>query len=453
MHSLRFGALGALAVFVSAGSAQAAGLSVARFGGERGTPTTEDATALYYNPAGIGFSEGTHLYVDLTGAWRKASYEHQRAPGDFSGPGEESNYGKAELFNVIASPSLGFTYQLGAARLGVGFFTPFGGAAKWGKNSEFENDAAPIGARDGVQRWYTIDGELRTSYVPLTVAYRVARRFSVGLAGNLLISKVSTVRARNADGTNNVTTEGRSWVDVSGIDFSVGLGVAWDAARGKLRLGASWQSAPNLNGKMTLEGKLHNNLTGASVEDSDVKFDQQLPNVFRLGATYIASDELELRLFGDYTTWSAMKYQCVYPSAGECHVDTANNFATNTEALQVQVRDWHDTFSVRGSASYFTSKTFEVLGGVGFASSAVPARTLEPAIMDFPSISASAGVRVKVGSAYISPSYTQVFYLSRDNTGESKHPSYAPPRPVTPDAGGKYSQTIGVLNVNVDWKF
>ncbi|HMJ10332.1 MAG TPA: hypothetical protein VK524_02945, partial [Polyangiaceae bacterium] len=45
----------------SAGSAQASGFATARFGSEHGHPTTTNATAIYYNPAGIAESRGTHV--------------------------------------------------------------------------------------------------------------------------------------------------------------------------------------------------------------------------------------------------------------------------------------------------------------------------------------------------------------------------------------------------------
>ena len=56
-----------------AGSAQAAGFASARFGGEHGHVLASNPTALYYNPAGIAFSQGTRLMVDGVVAWRQGS--------------------------------------------------------------------------------------------------------------------------------------------------------------------------------------------------------------------------------------------------------------------------------------------------------------------------------------------------------------------------------------------
>ena len=54
----------ATAAFLLAAQADASGLSTARFGGVHGHPTTSNPTAIYYNPAGIGLSDGTNIFVD-----------------------------------------------------------------------------------------------------------------------------------------------------------------------------------------------------------------------------------------------------------------------------------------------------------------------------------------------------------------------------------------------------
>src|SRR5688572_8894505 len=66
--------VGTLGLLAWNSTAHASGISTARFGGEHGHPTTDNATAIYYNPAGIALSKGTHIFVDATLALRWASY-------------------------------------------------------------------------------------------------------------------------------------------------------------------------------------------------------------------------------------------------------------------------------------------------------------------------------------------------------------------------------------------
>ncbi|MCA9629169.1 MAG: outer membrane protein transport protein, partial [Myxococcales bacterium] len=334
-NCLRSGAAAALAsaVLLSAGAAHASGFSVARFGSEHGTPMTTNGTSLYYNPGGFAASDGTHVFIDITAAWRSASYQHTEAPTDYSADpsnpdadlAREANTAEGSLFNVIPSPSAFVTTKLGDLGLALGFFTPFGGAAKWDKNDDFKDQTRYQGLYDGGQRWYTIDGQLRTSYLSLGVGYNLPDAgLSFGVSGNMLISLVQTLRARNVAGNDNIQREGRTYLDASGIDWSFGLGVRWAAPEDKVVVGASWQSAPNFNGEMRLNGTLTNvygpqdALAGGSSGPTD--FTTALPHVFRLGAEYKVNDTLQLRLFGDYQNWSVLEDQCVVKEGGTCDI-------------------------------------------------------------------------------------------------------------------------------------
>ena len=109
-------AVAAVGLLAFSRDASASGFATARFGGEHGHPTTDNPTALYYNPAGIALSEGTHVFVDATLALRFASYD--RPQGESTTPSQEmlapgANDGKATLFNAIASPFVGLTSDFG----------------------------------------------------------------------------------------------------------------------------------------------------------------------------------------------------------------------------------------------------------------------------------------------------------------------------------------------------
>ncbi|MCC6214235.1 MAG: outer membrane protein transport protein [Polyangiaceae bacterium] len=449
----------ALAAAAVAGprGAQAAGFSVARFGGEHGNPMTDNPTALYYNPAGIGFSEGTHAFVDVSLAWRSATYTRPASDTAEPAGAEGANSGRGTLTNFLAAPMIGVSHSFGLVAVGAGFFTPFGGQAKWSQRTQYEANeyAGPV---DGPQRWYTIDGDLRASYVGAGVAIRPVPMFSLGVTGNLVLGKVETIRARVVDGSDSIEDEGRSWLDVSGTHFSFGVGALVEPELGegpeapRLRIGASYQSQPAIEngGEMRLQGTLNNNFGGA-VSRSDVDFVQQLPDVVRAGVAYRPGGQrFELRVFGDYQRWSVMKAQCVVQPGAPCDRDPDVNKDTY---IQNQYRDWHDTFGARVGLSWFRSDVTELFVGIGYASNAVPDETLEPALMDFHSGTIGFGARIRAASwVHLSPSYTQVLYLGRDTT-TSRHDEYLGGKWKSPDSSGEYRQTVGVLNVNADFAF
>ena len=422
--------------------ARAGGISVARFGGEHGYPVTNNATAIYYNPAGIADSKGTHVFVDLTAAWRHLTYVHTPAPSDVPEPAGATgaNTDKANLFNIIPSPMIGLTTKLGNFALGAGFYTPFGGQATWDQNNRFKNSKSYPGPVDGSQRWFVIDGAIRSSYYTLAAAYHIPNTgLSFGVSGNLVQSMIDLLRARTVTAKNDIASEGRSWLDVSGWEGSFGAGVLFEAVPKQLWFGASYQSRPGVSGGMKLSGTLKNDFGGVLSEDK-VDAHQDFPDVFQLGARWRAAKDVELRLFGDYTRWSSFKDQCISAQDKPC--------TGSTQVLDIP-RDWHDAFSVRAGGSFWISPAAELLAGAGYYSSAVPNSTLDPTLPDWNTVSFTLGGRVAIiKNLHTELSYSQFFSPKRDNSGKS---TLNPP--ISPNGGGVYTEDLGVVNLNVDIAF
>jgi long-chain fatty acid transport protein len=451
-------ALSTLAAIVGTSrETRAAGFAAARFGGEHGQVVTTNPTALYFNPAGIAFSEGTHIFVDGTLALRSASWEHARAPSDPPDPmgAEGQAAGKATLFNVFGGPMLGATTKLGNLAFGASLSVPFGGRASWDKNDAFANNAqVPLGV-DGIQRWHGIDGALTFIYLTAGAAYRIGP-LAIGATGNLVLSSVKSLQAKGFAGTGKPepNNEGRAEIDVSGTHGSFGLGAMLEAVPQRLWLGASYQAQPGL-GSQVLTGTLTNTYLGSSAP-FPVKFHQALPDIVRLGGRLRPTDTLELRLFGDFTRWSVLKTQCVVIDQNDykCAVNADGSDASGAGAvLQNLRRRWNDTFGIRAGVSQWLKPTIEIFAGLGYETAAVPDETLDPAIGDANNLAAALGARFGIlPSVFVAGSYTHIQFFNRDTTGKSQlaQPSFPTARP---DGGGKYSQWIGLFNFNVEAKF
>ncbi|HTJ84640.1 MAG TPA: outer membrane protein transport protein [Polyangiaceae bacterium] len=443
-------------------SASASGFSTARFGGEHGHPTTDNPTAIYYNPAGL--AEDTpgwekkdwrlKFFIDGNLALRWAGWTHAASASD-SEPDDAkgANSGQADLFNVAAAPFAGASFQYKDLGIGLGFYVPFGGASAWGKNDAFKDNKKYAGPYDGVQRWHAIDGTIRSIYVSLGVAYDILDRVSIGVSGNLVMNEVKTIRARNSDGSNDIDLEGRSLIDVSGITGSLGVGIIGEIEPEKVWIGFSYQSQPGF-GENTLEGTLTNFLAGSREDPADIKFLQSLPDIYRLGVRARPIKDVELRVFGDVTNWSVMNRQCVIPAKQDtCDLNEDGSAKPGDSTILQLARNWGPAFGVRVGGSYWVVPEAELFLGVGYDSNAIPDSTLEPALTDFHKASLAGGARVTIGETFAAAlSYTHIFYAPRDTTGESVLPSLAPPS-RTPDSGGEYTQTIGVINANVQLSF
>ncbi len=499
--------VGTLGMLAWSSEAHASGFAAARFGGEHGHPTTDNATAIYYNPAGIALSKGTHIFVDATIALRWASYTRPAvgpndvAPG--SAPVQNSqqtlelapgaNDGKATLFNAIAAPFIGVTSDFGTDFIygGIAGYFPFGGSAVWDRNSPYEGHPQFPGAVDGQQRWYSIDGTIRSLYLTAALGFNIRKiGLSLGISGSAIRSNVSTIRARNADGTDDLVNtnamgelalkEGRSRIDVKGWQGGFGVGLVYDVLKlGKYFIGFSYTSQPNVAGGMTLKGDLDNALALSPPSTTPVELTQTLPDIFRLGVRFRPTEKYEIRLFGDYTRWSVFDKQCVLDASEpgrKCNFPGADNALDDPSSFgapppdpdpsdpQIEQRDvvgvtqhlprfWKDAGGVRAGASYWFIPEVEGYIGTGYDSTAVPVETLDPALMDAHKMSVSLGVRWQI-IKYLALSFTatELIFFETSTKGKSALNRFQPPT-RQPSGDGVYKQFFQLFNIYADVAF
>jgi long-chain fatty acid transport protein len=447
----------AVAATISAWSARshAAGFAAARFGGEHGNVTATNPTALYFNPGAIGLTRGTHLFVDGTLAFRNATWEHVPAPTDQPDPSgaEGANAGVARLSNVFGGPMVGASTRVGPLALGGAFSVPFGGRAHWSRNEKFANNPDFPLTADGVQRWHGIEGALTIMYFTAGAAVQLGR-VSVGVSGNVIRSTVFTMQAKNPLGEQYVDSqrEGRATLDVSGIHGSFGLGALIEVVERQFWLGVSYQAQPGL-GPMKLQGTLTTVYQGGNAP-FPADFHQALPDIVRIGGRLRPTEKFELRLSGDFTRWSVMQTQCAALEGTPCVIDSTGAIASgDSGALQNVRRYWRDTLAVRASGSVWVAPRVELFAGAGLETAATPDETLDPSLADSETLSGALGARVALGqSLYLAASYTHIYYFPRDNTGRSRLAEALPPTRRA-DGGGKYTQWIGLVNMNLELQF
>lgn len=480
--SLGLGVCAALWIGLPGAEAHASGFAAARFGGEHGHPTTDNATAIYYNPAGIALSKGTHIYADATMALRWASYDRPETSVNNqmtldAAPG--ANSGKSTLFNGIVAPFVGATSDFGTDFIygGLALYFPFGGSAVWDKNPPYTNSDRFPGAVDGTQRWYSIDGTIRSMYVTGALGFNLKKiGLTLGVSGSAIRSEVVTIRARNSDGTDDLLDvngnlkEGRSYIDVNGWQGGFAIGATYNLLKkDKLWLGASYTSQPNVVGGMTLEGNLNNTLGLAEPSVTPVELTQTLPEIIRFGVRYRPTAKSELRLFGDFTRWAVFDRQCVLDKGVEgrsCEFDGVDTALDDPASFggdgpddgvvgvtQHLPRYWKNAGGVRLGGSYWFLPQLEGFLGVGFDSNAVPVQTLDPALIDMNKMSVSVGARWQmIRHLAVSLTSTELFFFTVDTKGENALNKFqAPTR--QPDANGEYKQFFQLFNLYLDVSF
>lgn len=479
--------------------AHASGLSTARFGGEHGHPTGQNPTTIYYNPGAIALMKGTHIYVDGLIALRSVRYERSDDavnlnPGQMEGDtplsisaADGANNGTASLFNVAGAPFIGVVSDFGTEFVygGVAAYVPFGGGARWNKNDAFKDSEHFAGAYDGVQRWYAIDGNLRSFYITGALAFKIkeAANLTLGFSGSAIYTSFDTIRARNADGTDNLVTgtdesnyvlkEGRSWLVASGWTGGFAAGFTVEPVKDVFWIGASYTSQPGVAGGMSLKGTLTNIFANAADPAvTNIELTQAFPDIIRFGFRVRPIPKLELRLFADYSRWSVMDKQCVMivesdPSNDDtrkCEFDNPEDALDDPESFggpgdgvvdvtQHLPRFWKDAGGVRLGVGYWFIDELETYIGLGYDSSAVPVEMVDPALFDMDKVTVTAGVLWQAHKHLaMGATVGQVIYFPVDTKGRNVLNKFqAPTRQASAD--GVYKQWLTLGNLYLDISF
>jgi long-chain fatty acid transport protein len=454
-------------VTLGPGQAQASGYLTARFGSDHGTPAAPNPYAVYYNPAAMGGVKGTQIVADLAVVLRYVTYERSQnalspaSPAQLNDPNYvRANTGKAELANVLPLPYLGVVSDLGTKglRVGYAFYIPFGGMAKWEQRDAWANNAYAPGAVDGPQRWHNISGQILAIYNTAALAYQISPQFSVGANVSAVYHHAETVRARTFDSSDDVRSpngalkEGRSYLNVKGLNLSAALGVYW-TPNDKVKLGLSYTSQPGFGTtrmKGTLENQFGSDAQRAQV--TEVDFLQTYPDIVRFGAGFRVSQRAEVRFDADFVRWSVFKSQCLVNRGAECELD-ANGNQTNGQVVLNIPREWKNAIGIRLGGAYWVTDELELFGSVSLTTSAVPKTTIDASTIDSTRIYGALGARYEFSKTFaLAGSYIPIYFVPVDTKGASKHDNYGSTS-RSPSADGTYKSFIHMFNLNATVSF
>ncbi len=464
-----------LAVPLVPATAHATGFLADQFGSDHGNPAMGNAYSVYFNPAAMAGMKGSDLTLDGFVAARSLSYN--RSPSALSpkcGTASATcttasdptyvaaNTGQATLFNVLASPFLGFATDFGHSnwRLGVAGYVPFGGQVSWDKVSALQNYPGAPGAYDGPQRWASISTNLASIYGTVALAYRIeSAHLGIGISGSVINSSVQDTRAHNADGSDDVIengkiAEGRSNLNVSGVQAGAAAGLYWEPVP-SLHLGASYTSQPGF-GTMRLNGTFKFYDPGTPLTPKSVDLLQAYPDVIRLGATWRVAPDTELRLDGSYQRWSAFNQQCVVPAGQDCNLTAKGGVPSNATVANTVVqnvpRNFQDTVKARAGVAYWVLPTTEVFASGSIETSPVSSAYEDPLIFDSTHLSGTLGVRHGFTKhIYAMAAYTYTYLLPVTVT-DSAYNTYTQPT-KTPSENGQYNSSLYILDAAVSYVF
>jgi long-chain fatty acid transport protein len=150
------------------------------------TASANDASAIFYNPAGIGFMSGTQFYVGATAIFPMAR---------FSGMPPYPGYGIQEETKeqVFFPPHFFITHALNEKwHIGFGIYTPYGLGVEWDNRNKFTG------------RYISQNAELKAFYFAPELSYHFSEKFAIAAGVQMVYSTVKLERALSQPFLSNV---------------------------------------------------------------------------------------------------------------------------------------------------------------------------------------------------------------------------------------------------------
>lgn len=394
----------------------------------------EDASTVFWNPAGMTLLPGMQISVSADFVKPKAEFSNNgsTSPALISTLG--GNGGDAGDWAAV--PAAYFTWALTPQwSVGLGISAPFGLA------TEYDDD--------WVGRFHAIKSEVTTININPSVAFKVNDAVSLGFGLNYQRIEAELTNAVNYAGLiaqatgNTVLLPG-----VEGVAKVEGDDEAWGWNVGALfqlspttRVGLSYRSTVDytLEGNVTF-GQTANATANAIISSSPqtangpIKADIELPDVATLSVYQKLTDQWEM--MGDlaWTGWSSLP---------KLQIDRANGTSLTTETL-----DWKDTWRVSLGANYKYNEQWKIRMGVAYDETPVQDETRLPRVPDADRIWLAFGAQYRINpNSALDFGYAHIFV---DDPTLNTSTTTAAAKGIL---RGEYDSNVNILGVQYSMKF
>ncbi len=407
-----------------------------------GAASAEDASTIFFNPAGMSRLSGKQVVVAAHVITPSAQFSNTASttPDPIYGFVAAPVGGDAGSTAVV--PSAYFMWTINPElSAGVGLGAPFG--------LKTEYDANWMG------RFHAIKSEIKTININPSVAYKVNDSVSIGAGVNWQRIEATLTKAVNyaafgaaggTEGSNNLEGSDSTWGYNLGALFNVNpnttVGVAYRSAMNYKISGtaAYYGRTAGLDGLIAGGNVLLNQQIG----DSSFTADIELPATFSLALKYQPNAQWDILADATQTEWSSIQSLDLYRSSG---------IASGLSLESVPFK-WRDTWRVGVGANHHYNEKWTARVGVAYDQTPTSDTYRIARVPDSDRTWLSLGAQCKTGKgAAFDFSYAHLFM--KDAALNMNGPPALLPAQVTGRGAliGNYSNQVDILSVQYTRSF
>lgn len=381
--------------------------------GEAFAATADNASAVYYNPAGLTQIPGGTLRGGVYGLKLDLSYE---------GPAGQKLSSEKDL-HAVPQFFLSYTPTNFPISFGLGAYMPYGLSSSWPDDSGFRT----LGT-DAMLSYYTIHPAL---------AWKVTDNLSIGAGARFNYAKI--------DLRQGLFWPAQAWDEfrfkADGWDIGYNAGVLWKAHE-KLYFGVTFRSTTTVE----FEGhtSAHNEVAfppGAGMippfsYSSEARADVPFPMSLVAGVSFRPTEKWNIEFNADYNGWNRINTVVV---------EQANSFPVIPTSVPINLH-WEDSWYYEFGVTHYFDNGWTVSGGYILNENSVPNDTYTPLVPDqdrhfFSAGTGYSGERFNFDFAY------QFGY------GPSRTISGSAPSLTGQSADGDYAFESHAILVSAGWHF
>jgi len=376
-------------------------------------------TAVFHNPAGIAFLEGTQISLGTTLITSNTSLALTNLATT------------EETVSKWFYPSTFYITHKINERIaaGFGFFTPYGLGTEWDE--------------DYALRFIATRDDLKTFFFNPVIAVKLDESFSLAVGVTYVYSTLEVDRVNLVDLTilGGGIYEAPIAVEGNGDAFGLNAGALY---RGEnFSLGFNWRGGFDIDfeGDLALDNSnIPVALQAAVPTAADVTTTLKIPHILGFGAAFNLTPSLIVTADFHYILWSAFD-ELVFA------VDNPDPVPDETDTFE---ENWEDSYVIRGGFQYMVNENFALRAGFLYDKTPQPVATMDPILPDANRWAVTGGFGYKSGNFVINVAYQFEPFADRESENRS-----VVLHPVTgANLGlGTYSTTAHLIGVSIGFIF